>query len=156
MVPHGFLGSRADLLMDLALVTFILLPGLMVPGFRLARRGRHKLHRSVQTALFLAMTVAVIVLELDIRLTGGAGAIAGRAVGVSASAVRSLLRVHIGIAAVTWIAWAALVILSRRRFGRILPGAFSNTHRTWGRRIWIGVIATAATGTLLYVAAFAL
>ena len=156
MIPHGFLGSRADLLMDLALVTFILLPGLMVPGFRMAAARRHELHRSVQTALFGTMTVAVLVLEADIRLQGGSKAMLGGSGFAYAAALKGLLLVHVAIAFATWIAWAALVFLSRRRFRATLPGSFGKAHRTWGRRVWFGVIATASTGTLLYVGAFVL
>src|SRR5262249_47199312 len=71
MIPHGFLGSRADLLVDLSLVTFVILPGLIVVGVRLAARRRFRAHRTVQAALLATMTLAVALLEIDIRINGG-------------------------------------------------------------------------------------
>src|SRR5689334_17321360 len=124
MIPHGFLGSRADLLMDLALVTFILLPALMVPGFRLAAARRYERHRTVQTALFGTMTFAVLVLELDLRLRGGSKEIVSGTTALPPAALKVILLVHVAIAFVTWVAWAILVFLSRRRFRQTLPGSF--------------------------------
>lgn len=156
MIPPGFLGSRADLLTDLALSIFILLPLVMPIGFRLARERRLRLHRAVQLAFLATMTLAVAALEIDIRLTGGTGALAGRAVSVSAPAVRAILLVHLFIAVTTWIAWIVLVTRSHMRFKTSLPGSFSAAHRRWGKRVWLGVSATSATGTILYIAVFVL
>lgn len=156
MIPHGFLGSRADLLTDLALSIFVLLPLVMPLGFRLARQRRLAFHRAVQIGFLATMTLAVAALEIDIRLTGGTGALAGRAVSVSAPAVRAILLVHLAIAVTTWITWILLVVRSHAGFRTSLPGSFSARHRIWGRRVWLGVSATSATGTLLYVAVFAL
>lgn len=154
MIPPGFFGSRADLLTDLALSLFIVLPIVMPLGFRLARHRRLALHRTVQVAFLATMTIAVAALELDIRLRGGTGALAGSAVTTPRAMVRALLMVHLLIAVTTWAAWIGLVVKSWRLFGGTLPGGFSATHRRWGRRVWLGVSATAATGTLLYIAVF--
>jgi putative membrane protein len=156
MLPAGFLGTSADLLTDGALMVFIVLPLVMPFGFRLARRNELGRHRTVQVAFLLVMTLAVVTLEVDIRLQGGSGALAGRVVGVPSAAVRGFLAVHLAIAVTTWIAWVTLVVRSWRRFRRTLPGDFSAGHRKWGRRVWLGVAATAATGTVLYVLAYAL
>ncbi len=155
-LPAGILGSRADLLTDLALLTFIVLPLLMPLGFRLARQGRLHAHRRVQVGFLVTMTVAVLALEIDIRLRGGSGALAGQAVAIPHLAARALLGVHLVIAVSTWIGWIVFAARSARRFQSSLPGDFSPTHRRWGRRIWLGVIATAATGTLLYISTFVL
>ena len=81
-------------------------------------------------------------------------ALAGSAVTTPRAMVRALLMVHLLIAVTTWAAWIGLVVKSWRLFGGTLPGGFSATHRRWGRRVWLGVSATAATGTLLYLAVF--
>ncbi len=156
MIPPGFFGSRADFLTDLALSLFIALPLVMPLGFGLARRRRLALHRTVQVAFLATMTVAVAALELDIRLKGGTGALGGSAVAAPRLLVRALLLIHLVIAVTTWGAWIWLVVKSWRRFGGTLPGGFSLTHRRWGRRVWLGVSATAATGTLLYLCVFVL
>jgi len=156
MVPAGILGSRADLLTDLSLLTFILLPLVMPLGFRLAQQQRLHAHRRMQVFFLGLMTVAVLVLEIDIRLRGGSGALAGKAVSIPTPAVRALLLIHLLIAVSTWLSWVGFVIASWRRFGQQLPGGFSGKHRRWGRILWLGVAATAGTGTLLYIAAFVL
>lgn len=156
MIPQGFFGSRADLLTDLSLSLFVLLPMLMPLGFRLARGGRLQLHRAVQAGFLLTMTIAVLALEVDIRLKGGTGALAGSAVAAPRLIVRALFLVHLLIAVTTWVAWIGLVVRSWRGFGGTLPGAFSSAHVRWGKRVWVGVSATAATGTLLYIAVFVL
>lgn len=156
MIPHGFFGSRADLLTDLSLSLFILLPMMMPLGFRLAQGGRLQLHRTVQAAFLLTMTIAVLALELDIRLKGGTGALAGSAVAAPRLVIRALFLVHLLIAVTTWVTWIGLVATSWRRFGSTLPGPFSSAHMRWGKRVWLGVSATAATGTLLYIAVFVL
>jgi hypothetical protein len=62
-LPAGLFGTRADLLTDLALLTFIVLPLAMPLGFRLARLGRFPAHRSVQIGFLAVMTVAVLTLD---------------------------------------------------------------------------------------------
>lgn len=156
MIPAGFLGTSAGLLTDSALMVFIVLPIVMPLGFRLARRRELGRHRAVQIAFLLTMTLAVVMLEVDIRLQGGSRALAGRFIAVPAAAVRAFLIVHLAIAVTTWIAWVTLVVRSARSFRRTLPGDFSARHRKWGRRVWLGVAATAATGTGLYIVAYAL
>ena len=155
-LPAGLFGSRADLLTDLSLLTFIVLPFIMPLGFRLAAKQRLHAHRRVQVGFLAIMTIAVLVLEVDIRLRGGSCALAGKAVSVPPPAVRALLLVHLLIAVSTWLLWIGFVVRSWRRFGSSLPGDFSRTHRRWGRILWLGVGATAGTGTLLYIAAFVL
>ena len=155
-VPTGFLGSRADLLTDLALLTFIVLPLVMPLGFRLARKRRYLTHRRVQIGFLCVMTVAVLMLEIDVRLRGGSGALAGQAVAIPRLTARLLLSLHLLIAVSTWVGWIVFAVRSASRFRQSLPGDFSHPHRLWGRRIWVGVAATAATGTLLYISTFVL
>lgn len=154
----GFFGTRASLLVDLAITTFVLMPFALLPVIRLAKRGEHRRHRAAQLALFAIQTLAVVLLEVDIRLEGGSAAIAGRAVQLDGAAVRVLLLGHIAIATTTWVGWLTLLVRSARRYsGKAtppLPGPFSRTHRRWGRWVWLGVFLTSASGVVLYVAAF--
>lgn len=155
-LPAGLFGTRADLLTDLALLTFVVLPMAMPLGFRLARKGRFPAHRRVQIGFLAVMTAAVLTLEVAIRLRGGTGALAGQAVAIPSIAARLLLGGHLLIAVSTWVGWIVFAVLSNRRYGTRLPGDFGAAHRLWGRRIWAGVAATAATGTLLYISTFVL
>lgn len=154
-MPPGIFGSRADLLVDLSLATFCVLPALGRAAIALARQRRFELHRRVQLALLVVMTAAVALLETDIRLTGGTGALATHALRTSVVGAKALLCVHLVIALGTWLGWVYLVARSWRSFERVLPGRFSRAHRRLGIWIWVGQIALATTGTALYVIAYA-
>ena len=155
-MPAGLFGSRADLLVDLSLILFIVLPVLVSGAIRLARAQQYRRHRDAQSALLVVMTLAVGLLEADIRLQGGTGALAAHAAHASATGARVLLLVHIAIAALTWSLWVYLVVRSRRGFRADLPGTFGPTHKRLGQRVVLGLVATAGTGTVLYILAYVL
>ena len=50
----GFLGTRADVFMDLAIAFFVAAPFLMTYAIRLAARGRYRAHRNLQAGLVVA------------------------------------------------------------------------------------------------------
>ncbi|MBV1858573.1 MAG: DUF420 domain-containing protein [Nannocystaceae bacterium] len=157
---QGFLGTQASLLVDVSLSVFVLMPVALLGAIRWARMGEHRRHRTAQLSLFALMSIAVILLELDIRMEGGTDAVAGRAIEVPGDAVRALLLSHIAVAVVTWLGWGALLVTSWRRFGRAdhprpLPGSFSTAHRRTGRAVWVGNVFNAVSGTILYIVAFA-
>ena len=62
MTTTGFLGTRADAFVDLAIVFFIVAPFLMAYALRLAAQRRHREHRNLQAGLLLAGIVAVVML----------------------------------------------------------------------------------------------
>src|SRR5262245_34335987 len=145
----GFLGTRASVWIDATLVVFIAMPFAMAIAIVLARRGQHRTHRAMQVALLASMTTAVLVLEISLRLSGGA--LAGR----PHWSLIALFVAHVVVAVATFIAWAALVVRSWRRFGRTLPGPFFRPHRRWGYSILAGLIFVAASGTALYAWVYA-
>ncbi len=65
----GFLGTRAPLLSDLALVLVTLSAVLLTIGWRLARAGRYGVHRWVQTSAVTlnALVVALVMLNAFLR-----------------------------------------------------------------------------------------
>jgi hypothetical protein len=68
--------------------------------------------------------------------------------------VRSLLAFHLVVAAVTALAWIALVVRSWRARRSALPGSFSRAHRRWGWAVVAGVAALSSTGCALYALLF--
>lgn len=156
MPTTGFLGTRADALIDLAIVFFVLAPFLMIYALRLAAQRRHREHRNFQAGLLLAAIVAVLMLEISIRF-GSAGE------AYAASSLYALYRpqmvalfvVHLAVAIPTFIAWCWLATLSWRRFSDTLPGPFGRAHRRWGKLAFVGLCLSSATGTGLYVMGFA-
>ncbi len=151
----GFLGTRADIFVDMAMVVFAAAPFLMAYALRLAAQRRYHAHRKLQIGVLLAGIVAVLLLEGSIRF--------GRAVEaftVSAyydtAAMAGLFAVHLAVAVPTFVVWCVLAALSGRRFPRVLPGSFSSRHRFWGRLTFAGLWLTCLTGVGLYVMSFAL
>ena len=153
MPTTGFLGTRADALIDLAIVFFVAAPFLMVYALRLAARRRHREHRNLQAGLLAAATVAVLMLEISIRF-GSAGE-AYRASSLYGPSMIVLFAVHLAVAIPTFILWCWLATLSWRRYSHTLPGSFGRKHRRWGKLAFVGLCLSSATGTGLYVMGFA-
>ena len=153
-IPRGFLGSRADLVMDVVLVVILLNPILMFLSFRKVRELKYKLHRDIQRILLLVSLVGVFLFELDIRLSGGERAFLKESSYVDSSFFRDLLIFHISIAVISYLAWIALVVISSNKFNFSLPGSFSINHKFYGKLIFKGMVITALTGATLYILAF--
>lgn len=151
----GFLGTRADGFVDALLVLFVVAPCLLWAAFRLARAGRHRAHRNLQVGLLIAVVVAVVLLELDIRFTDlTQGARASPLYGSRLLAVT--FATHVTVAVATLGSWLALVLRSWGQFAKALPGGFSSAHRLWGKVTFVGVCLTSMTGFCLYSVVFVL
>ena len=153
MATTGFLGTRADVFIDLAIVFFVAAPFLMVYAFRLAAQRRHREHRNLQAGLLLAAIVAVLMLEFSIRFGSAGEAYAESS--LLGPAMVALFLVHLAVAIPTFVMWCWLGIASWRRFSRTLPGPFGRTHRRGGKLAFVGLCLSSATGTALYVMGFA-
>lgn len=156
MFPQGFLGTRADLLTDLITVGYGVIPLVLYLSALRARRGEYRLHRAVQTSCLAALTVILVLFEVNIRLRGGSQALFASSSFAATPLLRTILLVHLAIAVSTYLAWVGLTVVSWRRFASSLPGTFSGVHRTVGRWVIGGNVATAITGVLLYVVGFVL
>ena len=154
MLPRGFLGTDADLLIDVIIVALPVVVGVMAFAWRAARRKQWTLHRNVQTVLAAVLTVVVGALEIDLHLLGGVEAMVSDERGVSDLA-RRVLQVHLLFASSTAVVWALLVGGSWWRFpSPPRPGAFSRFHRFWGRVALFLMTGTAVTGGCFYAALF--
>lgn len=148
--------TRADLVVNLTYLATLLAPLVSLVSYGLARRRRYAAHRRVQLVLLGVCVLAVLALELHIRLAGGSGALLQRGSAEWAGAARALLLVHIGAAVLTYILWGTLAVLSIRRFRATLPGAFSRRHRQLGWLVFCGLCFTTASATGMYLFAFVL
>ena len=132
MPSTGFLGTRADVFVDAAIVLLVIAPFVMAYALRLAAQRRHLDHRNLQLGLLLAGIAAVLLLEGSLRFGGAAEAYAASSLYNSAS-LRVTFLVHLAVAVPTFIAWCGLATLSWRRYTVTLPGSFGRTHRRWGQ-----------------------
>jgi uncharacterized membrane protein YozB (DUF420 family) len=151
-MPRGIFGTRADAFMDVTIVLLTVLPFAMLFAFRLARRRRVATHRSLQIGLLLAVLTALVLFELDIRMSGGTTAFVAQS--RFGALVMPLLRFHIAIATVTFLSWLSLILASIKRYERVLPGAFSARHRAWGKLTFVGVCLLSSSGAALYACVY--
>lgn len=149
-MPGGFLGTRGDLLMDVVVVAIVLTPFLFLWAVRLARRGQYARHRNLQTALLGTLLAAVVLFELDIRLSGGTQAFLAGSPDLGSPLLSWLLRVHVLIAALSFGLWCFLVVQAWRARMDLHPALFTAAHRRRGYWVFAGTVFTAASGVWLY------
>lgn len=154
MTFDGFLGTRAGLLIDVALIYFVLAPFLVFGSIRIGRHGGHKTHRNLQAGLFGLMIVCVLTLEVSIR-SGGTMEALSKSVFSGTNTLTAVFVFHLLVAVSTFVSWLTLAILSWKRFGDVLPGVFSRTHKLVGKTTFVGLCLSSLTGTMLYVMGFA-
>jgi hypothetical protein len=150
------LGTRAGAIVDLTWLVTLLAPLVVYASSRMARRRRFALHRRVQIGALVVCWAAVLALEVRIRVAGGSGSFVEMAPPALQAGVRWLLLVHIAGAVATYLLWTWLAVVSWRRFGKALPGAFSRTHRRLGWWVLGGLCFTAASASAMYLTAFVL
>ena len=155
MLTTGFLGTRADVFVDIAMVFFAGAPFLMTQALRLAAQRRYRAHRRLQVGVLLLAIVAVLLLEGSIRFGHAVDAFTVSTYYGTAT-MAGLFAVHLAVAVPTFVGWTVLALLSWRRFPRVLPGSFSPRHRFWGWLTFVGLWLTCVTGVGLYVLSFAL
>ena len=156
MFPHGFLGTRADALMDVIFVSTLLTPGVLLFAFRLAKQRRLRAHRNLQTALLCVLLTAVVLFETEIRLSGGSGSLMKGSSWAGTGLLRGVLLAHVLANVVTFITWLVLVIRSWRRFEVDLPGAFASAHKRLGLFVFGGTVFGALSAVVMYVLGFVL
>lgn len=156
MFPKGFLGTRADLLCDIVFLSTMATPFVLAYAIRLARAGKHRQHRALQTGLLSVLLVAVVLFELDVRLSGGSGSLMRGSSYAGTGQLKALVLAHVGGNVVTFFAWLYLVVASWRRFETALPGGFSARHRRLGRWVFAGTLYGAVTAVAMYTVGFVL
>jgi putative membrane protein len=157
MFPQGFLGTRADLLMDLVIVALIAVVPIVLYNWHLARSGRFARHKTLQISLALLLAVVVGVFEVNLRLQGGIFAATGGSSYAGTATLDFWIYLHTFFAITTLFVWTGLIVMSLRRFpGPPTPGPFSATHRFWGRLGMVWMLVTGVTSLPVYILGFAL
>lgn len=148
------LGTNAPLVVDLALLVTLLAPMISQWSVRYARVGALETHRYIQTGILLIAVAAVLALEIQIRITGGAGALVQGSSFAGTPLLASVTTTHILGAILTYLAWITLVWLSYRKYRTALPGHFSRIHVRIGQTVLFGLYFTAASAIAVYVLGF--
>ncbi len=157
MLSQGFLGTRADLLMDLVIVSLVAVVPTVVVSWSLARKREYAKHKLVQVATGIVLGAAVLVFEIDLRLQGGIFEATKNSPYANTFTLDFWIYFHTILALLTTVTWAVLLIASLRKFPNPpAPGAFSKRHRFWGRMGMVLMLATGLTSLPVYIYGFAL
>lgn len=117
----------------------------------LAKKKEYKRHRKIQNLVFYISLGGVLLLEGLIRYSGGSGSLAAQSSYAEHDFYINFLIAHIIGAVLTYLLWIFLIITSNVKFQKKLPGKFSNTHKTLGYIVFVGLIYTGATALVIYV-----
>jgi len=152
-MPAGFLGTDADLLMDLLVTVVPAVLVVMGVSWKRARAGSWTAHRNIQIVLTIVLTVAVVSLEVHIATSGGIEALFGTP--DPGPTVVAALNIHLLFAFTAAFTWIGLVVVSLIKFPNPPePGAFSARHRLVGRIGMVSMAGAAVTAVALYLLAY--
>ena len=156
MFPPGFLGTRADMLMDVVVLSFIVILPILIWSWRLARHTKQfSQHRRIQLALALTLLVVVGVFEYDLSKSGGIFELTKSSPYAGSVLLNTTIYVHTLFAVVASLIWLVLIAFSLWKFGaNPEPGKFSRTHRAWGKAGMITMILAGLTSPPLYYLGF--
>jgi putative membrane protein len=149
-------GTGAGVIIDITFLVSLLAPVVALASIRLAGRRRFDPHRRLQIGLLVVCVLAVLALELRIRLAGGSGALIDGSGFPYPRFNRAVLSVHMTGAVVTYVAWTWLAVVSHRRYRGALPGSFSHRHRRTGWFVFAGLAFTAVSAAAVYALTFVL
>lgn len=157
MFPGGFLGTRADLLMDIVIVALVAVVPIVLYNWRLARNGEYARHKAMQIALATLLALVVALFEYNLRLQGGIFVATAASSYAGTATLNAWIYLHTFFAITTVIVWIVLIVRSLRRFPKPpAPNDFSATHRAWGRIGMVWMLLTGITALPVYVYGYAL
>jgi uncharacterized membrane protein YozB (DUF420 family) len=157
MLPAGFMGTRGDILMDMVVLSFVLmLPELLV-SWRFARQGQYARHKFMQLSLAGVLAVAVMLFEVDLKLSGGIFALTRDSSFAGTALFNGLIYGHTLFAVSSALVWVLLVYFSLRRFPNPpVANTFGPRHRFWGRTGMVLMMASGLSAMPLYYVGFLL
>lgn len=156
MFPQGFLGTRADLLMDIVIIALVAVVPIVLWNWRLARSGQWQQHKRMQIGLAVLLALVVGLFEYNLRLQGGIFEATRASAYAGTTTLNFWIWFHTFFAITTLLVWIGLISASLRRFPNPpVPGAFSPRHRFWGRVGMVWMLATGVTSLPVYWYGFA-
>ncbi len=137
------------------LILSILAPFVALYAVKLAKEKKHLQHKKLQQRLFFVCATGVLLLELQIRLSGGSGTLVKDSTYLHTNFFKITLWVHIIGAVLTYLVWGYTIFKSKAQAKkRNLPGQFSFSHRKLGYFVIFGLFYTAITASMVCAMAF--
>lgn len=156
-LPPGFLGTRADVLLDLVIVSLVVVVPVLIYSWLKVRQKQYALHKGVQLTLLIVLAVAVGAFEANMRMLGGIFTATSASSYAGTGTLNFWIWFHTALAISTTLVWLVLAVVSTRRFPKPpQPNDFSGTHRFWGRLGMIIMALTGLTSIPVYIYGFAL
>ena len=155
MLPAGFLGTRADILMDLVLLSFLVIMPAISWSWWKVRNKDYQVHKTTQLSLAGILLIAVVLFEVDLKLSGGIFELTKHSSYAGTTLLNAWIYGHTVVAILTSIIWVVLIVLSLRRFPKPpQPASFSRAHRFWGRAGMLTMMAAGLSAFPLYYYGF--
>lgn len=154
-IKHGILGTRADLMMDIVIISLVVIVPAILVSIRNVKRSDFASHKKIQTSLLILLTIAVTLFEIDSQSAGGIFVLS-KGSGLYQTAILNFsIYIHLFFSISTAFIWIFLVIFSLKYFpSPPIPNHFSKIHKFWGKLGMIDMIFTAITGIELYIMIF--
>lgn len=138
------------------LILSVLAPFISLYAVSFIKKKDYKTHIKIQKRLFWTCVVGVVVLEIQIRISGGSGSLVSNSGYTNTTFFKLILGAHIIGAVLTYIIWGVTIFTSNKKWKtrKTLPGAFSITHKRLGYFTIAGLFYTAITALVVCTFAF--
>ena len=156
MFPPGFLGTRADVLIDIVTLSFIIILPILIISWRLARTKKDYVnHRTIQITLGVTLGIVVAIFEYDLSTSGGIFELTKGGIYEGTAILNWTIYIHTAFSVLTSFIWVGLIIASLIKFKNPPePNQFSKMHRFWGKAGMITMIGAGVTAPPLYYFGF--
>lgn len=147
-------------------ITFLIIVGMLILSISapfislyavsLIKKRDFGTHIKIQKRLFWTCIIALVILEVQIRVSGGSGSLVSNSEYTGTVFFKSLLIAHIIGAVITYIIWGVTVYGANKNLvkKRTLPGKYSSSHKKLGYITIIGLFYTALTAAVVCTMAF--
>ena len=156
MFPPGFLGTRADLLIDIVNISFIVILPILFWSWREVRVNKnYAKHKAIQLYLAITLAVVVTIFEIDMSMSGGIFELVKGSAYEGTVLLNSIIYTHTIFAVAASFIWAGLIIVSLFKFSKPpKPNEFSRYHRFFGYAGMISMVLACITAPPLYYFGF--
>lgn len=131
-------------------------PFIALYAISFARKKDFKRHKKIQTFLFWAMTLMVVLFELNMLISKDGRFLPENNPSVQTPFFRILLIAHIIGAVLTFLTWSSVLFISTKKFKSSFNGSFPKMHRAFGYITVCGLFYIAITATAISTIAFIL
>ena len=146
--------SRASFSLDLvSIAMWLVVPTLLFSIYTVKYRRNYALHKTLQISIVIALLVAIIIFEIDMRIFGWKQ-YAEPSIYFD-TILFPVFYTHLSISISTTILWTVTIIAALRKFPKPpSPNQHAKLHRVLGKLSALGMCLTAISGWIFYVIAF--